>query len=103
MSEPDPELRTNHQDYYGVASGVAVFAGAAGSLLLLLRKEAAYYLFIASLIGAMVTLVHTIAVMAQSPGDYGALRVFGYVVMPLLVAAFLIGYAKNTRTRNWID
>ena len=38
---------------------VAVFGGALGCLLLLLRKSAAYYVFIASLLGVVVTMIHT--------------------------------------------
>ena len=81
---------------------VAVSAGALGSVLLLLRNPAAFYVFIASLLGALLTMLHTSDVMTQSPGDYGAMRVFGYIVLPLLVAAFLIWYAKNAETRGWI-
>ena len=38
------------------AFAIAVFGGALGCLLLLLRKSAAYYLFIASLLGVIVTM-----------------------------------------------
>jgi len=41
------------------AFAIAVFGGALGCLLLLLRKSAAYYLFIASLLGVIVQLIHT--------------------------------------------
>ena len=37
---------------------ITVFGGALGSLVLLLRKSAATYLFIASLLGAIVTITH---------------------------------------------
>ena len=41
------------------AFGIAVFSGAIGSILLLMRKSSAYYLFIVSIIGVIVTMVHT--------------------------------------------
>ena len=41
------------------AFAIAVFGGALGCLLLLLRKSAAYYVFIASLLGVIVTNIHT--------------------------------------------
>src|SRR6266508_4881505 len=39
------------------AFAIAVFGGALGCLVLLLRKSAAYYLFIASLLGVIVQLI----------------------------------------------
>src|SRR6266545_7674052 len=53
------------------AFAIAVFGGALGCLLLLLRKSAAYYLFIASLLGVIVQLIHTlgIATIDSSPFD----------------------------------
>ena len=39
------------------AFAIAVFGGALGCLLLLLRKSAAFYLFIASLLGVIVQLI----------------------------------------------
>jgi len=45
---------------------VAVFGGALGSLLLLLRKLAAYYLFLASLLGVIVTMTHTLGVVGST-------------------------------------
>lgn len=41
---------------------IGVFVGALGSVLLLLRKSAAYYLFVVSLIGVFVTMIHTVEV-----------------------------------------
>src|SRR5438034_5122800 len=45
------------------AFAIAVFGGALGSLLLLLRKSAAYYLFIAALLGVIVQLIHTLGIL----------------------------------------
>lgn len=47
------------------AFAIAVFGGALGCLLLLLRKSVAYYLFIASLVGVIVTMIHTLRVDAE--------------------------------------
>jgi hypothetical protein len=40
---------------------IAVFGGVFGCLLLLFRKSAAVYLFIASLLGVIVTMIHTLS------------------------------------------
>jgi hypothetical protein len=76
---------------------LAVFGGTLGCLLLLLRKSAAYYLFIASLIGVVVTMTHTLGVGV----DFG--EIVGIVLMPLVVAVFLVWYSKRAEGRGWIS
>ncbi len=81
------------------AFAIAVFGGALGCLLLLLRKSAAYYLFIASLLGVTVTMTHTLGVGI----DFGLGEILGIILMPLVVAAFLIWYSKLTKSKGWIS
>jgi len=80
------------------AFAIAVFGGALGCVLLLLRKSAAYYLFIASLLGVAVQLVHTLGVASGSIG-VGA---FVGVGAALVVAAFLIWYSKQAKSKGWV-
>lgn len=80
------------------AFAIAVFGGALGSLLLLLRKSAAYYVFIASLLGVIVTMTHTLGVGI----DFGLGEILGIIMMPLVVAVFLIWYSKYARSKGWI-
>ncbi len=79
------------------AFAVAVFGGVFGCLLLLLRKSAAYYLFIAALLGAIVTMIHTLGVAGSDIGP-----MIGNLVQ-LLVTAFLIWYSKQAESRSWIS
>jgi hypothetical protein len=81
--------------------GFAVFGGALGCLLLLLRKSAAKYLFIASLLGVIVTMLHTLRV-ANSEIDFGLFEVSMMILMPLLVAALLVWYSMYAENRGWI-
>jgi hypothetical protein len=81
---------------------VSVFAGALGGLLLLFRKLAAFYLFVASLLGAMVTMIHTIDV-ATSKIDFSTSEVGVMILSPLIVAAFLIWYSKQAEGKGWIS
>ena len=81
------------------AFAIAVFGGAFGCLLLLLRKSAAYYLFIASLLGVIVTMIHTLGVGA----DFVLGEILGIILMPLVVAAFLIWYTKQAESKGWIS
>ena len=48
---------------------IAVFGGALGSILLLFKKYAAFYLFVASLLGVIVTTIRTLGVGGY-PGRY---------------------------------
>ncbi len=77
---------------------IAVFGGALGCLLLLLRKSVAFYLFIASLLGVIVATTHTLGVGT----DFGLGEILGIILMPLIVAAFLIWYSKRAENKGWI-
>ena len=83
------------------AFAIAVFGGALGCLLLLLRKSAAYYLFIASLLGVIVQLIHTLGI-ASSTIDFSPFDISMIILMPLVVAAFLIWYSKWAESKGWI-
>jgi hypothetical protein len=80
---------------------VSVFAGALGGLLLLLRKSAAFYLFVASLFGAMVTMIHTIGV-ATSIIEFSTVEIVVMILAPLMVAALFIWYSKQAEGKGWI-
>ena len=81
------------------AFAIAVFGGALGCLLLLLRKSAAYYLFILSLLGVIATMAHTLGVGS----GFGLGEILGIILMPLVVAAFLIWYSKQAERKGWIS
>ena len=80
---------------------IAVFGGALGCLLLLLRKSAAFYLFVASLLGVIVTSAYTLG-MAGSTTDFSPVESVMIILMPLVVAAFLIWYSKQAGNKGWI-
>jgi hypothetical protein len=81
---------------------IAVIGGALGCLLLLLRKSAAYYLFIASLLGTIVTMTHTLGI-ASSTIDFSPFEILMMILMPLVVAAFLIWYSNQARRKGWVS
>ena len=81
-----------------VAFAIAVFGGALGCVLLLLRKSVAYYFFIASLLGVIVAMVHALG----TDIDFGLGEILGIILMPLGVAAFLIWYSKHAKSRAWM-
>lgn len=81
---------------------IAVFGGTLGCLLLLLRRPAAYYLFITSLLGVIVTMIHTIDI-ALSTINFNPFEITIMILMPLAVAALLIWYAKFVMRMGWIS
>jgi hypothetical protein len=81
---------------------IAVFGGAVGCLLLLLRKSAAYHLFIASLLGVIVTMIHALGI-ASSTIDFSPFEILMMILMPLVVAAFLFWYSKQAERKGWIS
>lgn len=81
---------------------VAVFGGTLGCLLLLFRRSAAYYVFIASLLGVMVTMAHTMDVISSSI-EMGPFEMLMMVMMPVVVAVFLVWYSKLSARKEWIS
>ena len=81
---------------------VIVFGGALGCLLMLLRKSAASYVFVVSLIGGIVTMIHTINI-ASSTIKFSVSEIVVMILMPLVVAMFLIWYSKQAESKGWIS
>lgn len=79
------------------AFAIAVFGGALGCLLLLLRKSVATYAFIGSLVSAVVAQLPFLG-MADFP--VGAW--IGWFSQ-LLVGTFLIWYSISAKGRGWIS
>ena len=77
---------------------IAVFGGVLGCLLFLLRKSAAYYLFIASFLGTIVVMIHTLSLAI----NFSPFEILIMILMPLVVAAFLIWYSKQAAIKGWI-
>ncbi len=78
---------------------LAVFAGSLSSLLLLLKKQAAFYGFVMSLVGVIITMIHSLS----SGIDFGFGEILGIILMPILVAVFLIWYAKWVQKQAWFN
>ena len=76
----------------------AVLGGLAGSILLLLRRSVAMYLFVASLAGVIITMIHALGAQI----DFGPGEIVGIILLPLALAAFLIWYSKYSTGRGWI-
>ncbi len=80
---------------------IAVFGGAIGCLLLLLRKAVASLVLIASFLGAAFTMIHTVGIALWTI-DFSTAELFVMAILPLIVGAFLIWYSKLAQTKGWI-
>ena len=80
------------------AFATAVFGGALGCILLLLRKKIATPVFIVSLIGVLVQFCYNFF-MADTMDVYGP----GSAIMPamvILIAAYLVRYSKKSEANG---
>lgn len=78
---------------------LAVFGGAIGSILLLLRSSASFYLFVISFVGVIVAMLHSLGLDIE----FGGAEIAGIVVMPIAVAGFLIWYSMLAQRNRWIS
>lgn len=83
------------------AFAIAVFGGALGSLLLLLRKRSAILVFLAALFGAIATLIHSLKV-PDGPLNSATSEIVLTIVMPVLVAMLLLWYARRCADKGWL-
>ncbi len=81
---------------------IGVFGGVLGCVLLLLKKSTAFYVFIISLLGIVVTMVHTVNV-ANSKINFSLVEIFVMIVLPMIVAALLIAYTKLSMRKSWVN
>ena len=97
--ENEQAIITGRPIWATVAFAIAVFGGALGCLMLLVKKSIAFYFFIASLLGVVVTMVYTLSVGIE----LGIGEVIGIIILPLMVAVFLIWYSKYVQNKGWIS
>ena len=98
LPETERALYTNIPAWYTAAFAIAVFAGFFGSIFLLLKKKLATSLLMLSLIGIFVQMYYNFF-RSKSMEIYG----LGSTVMPVLViliAIFLVWYARNLQTKG---
>jgi len=79
------------------AFAIAVFGGALGCLLLLVRKSAAVYVFIVALVGAVSAQIPFL-----SMADFPTAAWIGWLSQ-VAVGAFLIWYSIHTKRKGWIS
>jgi len=106
----NPDMVTSYRDseqaiiqdrplWATVGFAIAVFGGALGCILLLLKKTTAFYLFIASLVGVGIATVHTLILNI----NFGMGEIIGIIIMPTVVAVFSIWYSQYVKGKGWLS
>ncbi len=101
LPEAERALYENVPPWVTAAFAIAVFGGALGCILLLLKKKLAINVFIVSFIAIVIQMIYNL-------GMSGAMDVYGpgAVIMPIMVIVigiFLIYYAKACYAKGWIS
>ena len=74
------------------AFAIAVFGGAVGCILLLLRKQIAVQVLTISFVGVAVTAIDTVTRVGSAPS----------IMLSVLVGAALLWYASIAKRKEWL-
>lgn len=96
--ESERAIITGRPAWATAGFALAVVGGALGSLLLLPRRSLALYLFLASLLGVLVAVLHSLG----SGVEFGLGESIGIILMPIAVSVSLIWYALRARDQGWL-
>lgn len=97
--ETEVAIILNRPLWATIAFAIAVFGGALGSILLMLKRPTAIHLCVVSLIGVVVAVLHSLTIEAS----LGIGELIGIVYMPLLLAVFLVWYAIHAYNKGWLQ
>lgn len=75
-----------------VAFALAVFGGAVGCILLLLRRRVAVSVLVVSLIGTLATALDTVMRVSMAPS----------LILSILVAGALLWYVTIAQRKDWL-
>lgn len=104
MSNFSPEQLSffyNFPSWVVAAWAIAVWAGVLGSIFLLLRKRLAVWMYLASVLCMVATVIHNYALSNGMEIMGGPIPLIFTAVIFLIALALLI-YAKNMQVRNVI-
>jgi uncharacterized membrane protein len=102
MPETQRAIIESRPAWATAAFAIAVFGGAFGCLLLLLKKSAATNLFIASLLGMVLQTIPNLGLLSSSI-KLSPVEMSIMVIMPLAVAVFLLWYSIHAKHKRWIS
>lgn len=94
-------LYTNTPAWATAAFAIAVFGGTLGSISLLLRKKWTKPVFLVSLIGIIIQMIHSFF-LSKNMDVYGP----GAMIMPimvLIIGVYLLLYSKSAIAKGWLS
>jgi hypothetical protein len=100
LPQAQVELIENRPAWATTAFAIAVFAGTFGSMVLLMRKRFAYYMFLLSFIGVLVQMVNDV-ILNGDYASYTSVDITLTLLIPL-VGIFLIWYTRNCIHKGWL-
>jgi len=101
LPEAERALYNDIPAWATAAFAIAVFGGAIGCILLLLKKAMATNVFILSLLGVIVQMIYNLFI-SNAMDVYGP----GSVIMPIMIiiiSLFLVRYSKTSTKKGWIS
>lgn len=101
LPEAERKLYENVPSWVNIVFAIAVFGGALGSLLLLLKKKIATPVFILSLVAVMIQMMYNLF-MSRASEVYGPGAMI-MIVMVLFIAIYLVWYSKKSTAKGWLS
>lgn len=101
MSEAQRELFEARPTWLFVVYGIAVFAGLAGAIGLLMRRAWAVGAFTVSLVFVVIQFVYVLFVL-DAIGRLGIAQAAAFPVVILAIGAGLLWFSITARRRQWI-
>ncbi len=100
-SEEALEMAINTPSWAMSAFAVAVFFGLLASIALILKKRLAIPLFLISLIGIIVQMIHNVFI-SDSVELMGSIAII-FPIIILVIGVFLYFYSKRSMANGWIS
>jgi len=101
MTEAQRAIIETRPAWATAAFAVAVFGGAIGSVLLLMRRSSALIFFLLSLLGVIISLIPAFGIV-NSGVTFSPMERVMYLIMTPLVGAFLLWYTRYALRCGWI-
>jgi len=94
------EVISTLPSWYTALFAIAVFSGAIGCILLLLRKKAAKFLLIISFVAATIQMVYFLFIADLKGVDFSANEIMSYMI--IVFALFLVWFSNHSVKKGWI-
>ena len=101
MTEAQSAIINGRPAWATAGFAIAVFGGAIGSILLLLRKASALIFFALALLGVIVSMIPVFGLVGSGV-TFSAFEKTMYLIMTPIVGAFLVWFTRYAIRSGWI-